>query len=123
MHSFRGEKTRTHDINNASLTANIPQSVLSCASVSREITFNAPSEIRRLHLEQKILLHGETIEEHAFDFGYVIAGSTNTWEQIILPDQESMFDAVDLSGNLIIVNHFYDAEDLIAECDVKIFYI
>jgi hypothetical protein len=100
--SFCGEKCRAHDINNASLTVNIPQPVLSCASVSREITFSAPLEIRHLHLEQEILLHGKTIEEHAFDFGYVIAGSTNTWEQILIPDQESTFDALDLSSNLII---------------------
>jgi hypothetical protein len=123
MLSFRCEICRTHDINDATLTANIPQSVLSCVSVSREITFHAPSEIQRLRLEQQILLHGKTIEEHAFDFGYVIASSTNTWEQIIIPDQGSMLNAVNLSGNLIIVNHFYDADVLIAQCDVKIFYI
>jgi retinal rod rhodopsin-sensitive cGMP 3',5'-cyclic phosphodiesterase subunit delta len=91
--------------------------------VSREIIFNASVEIHRLRLEQQILLHDVTIEEYKFDFGYVIAGSTNTWEQIIVSDQGSMLDAVNLSGNLIIVNSFFDGDVVVARCNVRIFYI
>jgi hypothetical protein len=34
-------------------------------------------------LVQRIYLHGRCIEEWFFKFGYVIPGSTNTWQQTI----------------------------------------
>ena len=109
----------------ATLVANIPASVLSCEAVSRVLTFHSLVEIRHLRLEQQILLHGVPIEELKFDFGYVIPGSTNTWEQVIASEQGSMMDAAELSGNLIIANAFFDGDqgNVVARCNVRLFYV
>ena len=42
-----------------------------------------------------------------FQFGFVIPGSTNSWEQIIVADQENLMPAEVLSGNLVCETIFY----------------
>ena len=53
------------------------------SSVSREINFTSPNMIEDFRLEQRVHFEGVCIEELFFDFGYVIAGSTNTWQKVI----------------------------------------
>jgi len=61
----------------------VPRSILKCRTVSREIVFSSVEAITNFRLEQRVFLHGKCIEEWFFTFGFVIPGSTNTWQQII----------------------------------------
>ncbi len=57
-----------------------------------------------------------------FKFGFVIPGSTNTWEQVIKVD-ENPYPAEMLSGNLVVNTEFYDGATLISSSKIRIFYI
>ena len=57
-----------------------------------------------------------------FPFGFVIPGSTNTWEQIMKVDPNP-YPAELLSGNLVVITEFYDGERLISKSKIRIFYI
>ena len=78
----------------------------------------------QLKVVQRVMLHGLCIEEWNFEFGFVIPGSTNTWQQIIHASAEgSMMDASELSGNLIIESRFSNGDEHVASCSVRISYI
>lgn len=92
-------------------SARLPVAILNCSAVSREINFSSAEEITQFRLEQRVFLEGSCIEgayedrstsrhhpsssrasrsrcrvarlEWLFAFGYVIPGSTNTWQQTI----------------------------------------
>jgi retinal rod rhodopsin-sensitive cGMP 3',5'-cyclic phosphodiesterase subunit delta len=105
------------------LTAHLPAKVLQCESVSREINFSSAKAINSLRLEQHVVLHGQIIETWAFDFGFVIPGSTNSWQSVVeAAGDGQMIPAEVLSGNLVVHTIFFEGEAKIAECKVKIFY-
>ncbi|RTG80444.1 retinal rod rhodopsin-sensitive cGMP 3',5'-cyclic phosphodiesterase subunit delta [Schistosoma bovis] len=68
----------------------------------------------------------------SFEFGFVIPGSTNTWQSLIQSDSaDRMIPAKVLSyllrflcsGNVVIVTHFYDGDLLVSKSKVRIFYV
>ena len=63
--------------------ARVPKRILRCKSVSREINFSSEEAMENFRLIQTVYLRGEPIEEWDFQFGFVIPGSTNTWQSII----------------------------------------
>jgi retinal rod rhodopsin-sensitive cGMP 3',5'-cyclic phosphodiesterase subunit delta len=102
----------------------VPKSVLSCKSVSREIVFSSVEALTELRLEQRVIFKGSCIEQWVFAFGYVIPGSTNSWQQVIEaapPDQ--MLPSELLSGNLVFETAFYDGADLMGKTLVRIYYV
>ncbi|KAA3676396.1 retinal rod rhodopsin-sensitive cGMP 3',5'-cyclic phosphodiesterase subunit delta [Paragonimus westermani] len=59
-----------------------------------------------------------------FEFGFVIPGSTNSWQSLIQADtSDRMIPAKLLSGNVIIVTSFYDGDLLVSKSSVRIFYV
>lgn len=61
--------------------------------------------------------------EWSFDFGFVIPGSTNSWEQIIEgAGKGKMIPAEVLSGNVIIETGFWDGEELVSKSVIRVFY-
>lgn len=98
------------------MTARIPASILKCSAVSRELNFSSAEEIAQFRLEQRVFLDGSCIEgeslqttlvtprdantvfagassEWLFNFGFVIPGSTNTWQQTIeAAGEDNMLD-------------------------------
>ena len=101
--------------------ARLPSAILECRAVSREINFRSREEIRNFRLEQRVLFHGNCIEQWNFAFGFVIPGSTNSWQQVIEAADE-MMPAEVLSGNLVIETSFFDEDNFIAMNKVRIFY-
>jgi retinal rod rhodopsin-sensitive cGMP 3',5'-cyclic phosphodiesterase subunit delta len=92
--------------------------------VSREINFTSVQEIKKFRIEQRVFFQGQCIEEWFFTFGFVIPGSTNSWQQQIeaaAPDQ--MMSAELLSGNITIETSFYDDKLFICKNLVRIFYV
>lgn len=70
------------------------------------------------------LFKGKCLEEWFFEFGFVIPGSTNTWQSVIEAAPESqMMPANVLTGNVIIETHFFDGDLLVSKSKVKIFYV
>lgn len=58
-----------------------------------------------------------------FNFGFVIPGSTNHWQQVILAAEKSrMLPAAQLSGNLVVVTVFYDGDFVVGRSRVRVFY-
>lgn len=104
--------------------AHLPAAILKCAAVSREINFSSSEEITQFRLEQRVFLDGSCIEEWLFAFGYVIPGSTNTWQQTIeAAGPENMLDPKTISGKLTIETAFYDGQLPIAKTVYRIFYV
>ena len=67
------------------------------------------------------LHQGAVMEEWRFDFGFVIPGSTNSWQQVIKAADEMMDPAL-LSGNITIETSFFDGASFIAKSLVRIYY-
>ena len=68
-----------------------------------------------------MLLHDQPFEVWNFEFGFVMPGSTNTWQQVIEAADE-MMPAEVLNGNVVIETSFFDGDMLISKCRVRIFY-
>jgi retinal rod rhodopsin-sensitive cGMP 3',5'-cyclic phosphodiesterase subunit delta len=101
--------------------AHLSRAILTCKAVSREINFTSAEEIAAFRLEQRILFHGNCIEEWSFSFGFVIPGSTNSWQQVI-EAADAMIPAEELSGNIVIETNFYDGDNFISRSTVLVFY-
>ncbi|CAG9333192.1 unnamed protein product [Blepharisma stoltei] len=116
------EQQNSWDLNSL-VEAHVPKSILQCRAVSREINFSSKQAIQKFRLVQKVKLAGELLEEWSFEFGFVIPGSENNWEQVIdAAPPEEMLPAEVLSGNVIIETCFYDENELIHRSYVKVFY-
>jgi retinal rod rhodopsin-sensitive cGMP 3',5'-cyclic phosphodiesterase subunit delta len=64
------------------------------------------------------------LQEWCFDFGFVIPGSTNTWQSLIEAAPESqMMPASLLSGNIVIETTFYNSDLEVSKSRVRLFYI
>jgi retinal rod rhodopsin-sensitive cGMP 3',5'-cyclic phosphodiesterase subunit delta len=85
----------------------VPADILKCRAVSREISFTSVEEMTNFRLEQRVFFQGVCMEgnfhanetycimtlyfavEWFFQFGFVIPGSTNTWQNTIEAADES----------------------------------
>lgn len=105
------EETETH----------IPKSILELKAVSREITFSSEEEMKDFRLEQRIFLYAQCIEEWKFKFGFVMPGSTNTWQQTIQAAEQTLPASV-LSGNVVLETGFYEEDDLICKSVLRLYY-
>ncbi|XP_072942234.1 retinal rod rhodopsin-sensitive cGMP 3',5'-cyclic phosphodiesterase subunit delta [Epargyreus clarus] len=104
--------------------ARVPKRILKCRVVSREMNFSSVESMDRFRLEQKVLFKGRCLEEWFFEFGYVIAHSTNTWQSVIESAPESqMMPANVLNGNVVIETKFFDGDLLITTSRVRLFYV
>eukprot|EP00051_Salpingoeca_urceolata_P003659 m.59509 g.59509 ORF g.59509 m.59509 type:complete len:145 (-) comp12992_c0_seq1:116-550(-) len=104
--------------------ARVPKRILKCKAVSREINFSSDREMAKFRLEQQVLFKGKCLEEWHFEFGFVMPGSTNSWQSVIEAAPESqMMPANVLTGNVVIETRFFDDETLISTSKVRIFYV
>ncbi|CAI9740987.1 rod rhodopsin-sensitive cGMP 3 3' [Octopus vulgaris] len=104
--------------------ARVPKKILKCRAVSREINFSSAEPMDKFRLEQKIMFKGKCLEEWYFEFGFVIPGSTNTWQSTIEAAPENqMMPANLLNGNVVIETSFFDGDLLVSTSKVRIFYV
>lgn len=107
------------------LDVHLPASLLKCNTVSREMTFSSPGEIPDLRMVQEVMLNDAKVEEWNFKFGFVIPGSTNSWQSCISgAGADAMLPREVLSGNLRIVTRFFRGSDgvQLALSRVRVFY-
>ena len=57
-----------------------PKEVLECGVLGREMCFHSKHAIKDFKIMQRMKLHGHVVEDLCFNFGFVIPGSTNTWD-------------------------------------------
>lgn len=106
------------------LKAYIPKKILKCQTVAREIIFSSKELIKKLRVEQSILFEDLESEFFEFSFGFVIPGSTNTWQQTIDADEpEKMMAPEVLSGKLVVLTKFYDGDTFICSSSIRIYYV
>ncbi|CAG5125651.1 unnamed protein product [Candidula unifasciata] len=104
--------------------ARVPKKILKCRAVSREINFSSKEPMDKFRLEQRVFFKGKCLEEWFFEFGFVIPGSTNTWQSVIEAAPESqMMPANVLNGNVVIETRFFDGDTVVSVSKVRIFYI
>ena len=92
--------------------------------MSREINFSSVELMDNFRLVQRVLFKDSQLEEWHFEFGFVIPGSTNTWQQTIeATDEADMLPAEMLTGNVVIETYFYVGITLIDISRVRLFYV
>ena len=96
--------------------------MLESKQLGRMIIFSTVETVEKMSLVQKMYLGKQLIETLFFDFGFVIPGSTNEWEQIIVADAGNVMPAQVLSGNLVCETYFYSHEIPIHKSSYRIFY-
>lgn len=114
------------DLSNPKLEheARVPKKILKCRAVSRELNFSSVEKLESFRLIQKVFFKENCIEEWYFDFGFVIPGSTNSWQSLIEAAPESqMIPASLLSGNVVIETLFLDGNLEVSRSRVRIYYI
>ncbi len=103
--------------------AHVPKNILECSSVSREINFSSEELMEHFRLEQSVYFQGSCMEEWFFDFGFVIPGSTNTWQHTIYAaEKEMMLPASLLSGNITIETRFFNGSLFVCKSLMRIYY-
>ncbi|CAF1470414.1 unnamed protein product [Rotaria socialis] len=108
----------------AELEARVPKGILKCRAVSREINFTSEEEMKNFRLEQRVYFKTAVIEEWQFSFGFVIPGSTNTWQSLIeAAPQNQMIPANLLNGNVIIETKFFDGDMEVSTSRVRLLYV
>ena len=119
------------------LEVEIPSKVLNCRIVSRELTFTSKHEINDFNIVQRIMVQQETsqasigpnwvcLEEWAFQFGFVIAGSTNSWQSVVVSatNNRSTKSADGIYGVMFLIEtSFYDGKRFISKNSVKVRYV
>lgn len=115
------ERDWAEEMFTAELEAHLPAEILQLRAVSREINFSSAHEISRFRLMQKLIVSGVAIETWSFRFGFVIPGSSNSWQQVI-EGADQMIPAEQLSGNLVIETSFFDGDLFLCKTLVRVFY-
>ena len=103
--------------------AHLPASTLAASAVTRQFTFASHCAMRHLFMVQRVLLDDAVVEVFDFDFGFVIPGSTNSWEQIVEADVEGgMLPVETLSGRLRVELQFWDKDVFVGSLVVRVWY-
>ena len=115
-------ETGTLNNNDEEVIVHLPSSILQEPVIVREIKFSTGDEaIEKLRLTQNIRLHGNLVEQWDFSFGFCIPFSTNTWEQMIIADENTMDPSI-LSGNVTIETTFYNENVVLSSSVWRVFY-
>jgi retinal rod rhodopsin-sensitive cGMP 3',5'-cyclic phosphodiesterase subunit delta len=112
------------DVFENEISERVPKEILKCKIVAREINFSSVQKMNKFRIEQRVYLHGSCIEEFDYNFGFVIPGSANTWQQtIVAADAADMIPPEVLSGNVIFESSFYDDNLFVCKCSVRMYYV
>lgn len=115
-------EAKTLNNNDEEVIVHLPSSILQEPVIVREIKFSTGSEaIEKLRLTQNIRLHDNLVEQWDFSFGFCIPFSTNTWEQMIIADENTMDPSI-LSGNVTIETTFYNEHVVLSSSLWRVFY-
>ena len=104
-------------------TENITKNLLKCKKIIRNVNFSSEEKIEDLELIQNFYLMGELFESSRFKFGFVIPGSTNDWEQIMIAKEDGVLPAEVLSGKLQVETFFLVQGNILYKNRILIYYV
>ena len=111
------------DLTKKSHKENITKEILKCKKIIRNVNFSSEEKIDDLELVQNFYLMGELFESSRFKFGFVIPGSTNDWEQIMIAKEDGVLPAEVLSGKLIVETLFLIQKKVLYKNRIHIYYV
>ena len=104
-------------------TENITKNLLKCKKIIRNVNFSSEEKIEDLELIQNFYLMGELFESSRFKFGFVIPGSTNDWEQIMIAKEDGVLPAEVLSVKLQVETLFLVQGNILYKNRILIYYV
>ena len=116
-------EVKSWDLTKDTHTENITKEILKCKKVIRNVNFSSEEKIDQLELVQNFYLMGELIETCRFKFGFVIPGSTNDWEQIMMAREDGVLPAEVLSGKLYVETLFLIQGKVLYQNRILIYYV
>ena len=111
------------DLTKKSHKEKMPKELLKCKKIIRNVNFSSDEKIDELELVQNFYLMGELFETSRFKFGFVIPGSTNDWEQIIVAKEDGVLPAEVLSGKLQVETLFLIQGRVLYKNRILIYYV
>ncbi|KAH9276268.1 hypothetical protein BASA83_000947 [Batrachochytrium salamandrivorans] len=80
--------------------------------------------LQNLQLHQRVFLGDLCVEEWHFEFGFVIPGSTNTWNMVTeAASPEDMLPIELISGSLITDTQLMDGDKVLHHSKLRLFYV
>ena len=116
-------EVKSWDLTKEQHTENITKELLKCKRIIRNVNFSSDEKIDELELVQNFYLMGELFESSRFKFGFVIPGSTNDWEQIMIAKEDGVLPAEVLSGKLQVETLFLIQGKILYKNRILIYYV
>ena len=116
-------EVKSWDLTKPNHKEKITKELLKCKIITRNINFSSVEAIEDLELVQNFYLMGELFESSKFKFGFVIPGSTNDWEQIIMAKEDGVLPAEVLSGKLQVETYFLIKGKVLYKNKILIYYV
>ena len=116
-------EVKSWDLTKENHTENITKELLKCKRIIRNVNFSSKEAIEDLELVQNFYLMGELFESSKFKFGFVIPGSTNDWEQIMIAKEDGVLPAEVLSGKLHVETLFLIQGKVLYKNRILIYYV
>ena len=116
-------RVNSWDLDKEFHTENITKRLLECKKIIRTVNFSSEEKIEDLELVQNFYLMGELFESSRFKFGFVIPGSTNDWEQIMIAKEDGVLPAEVLSGKLQVETLFLVQGNILFKNRILIYYV
>ena len=111
------------DFSSPNQIVKISKELLKCKIIKRNVNFSSVEKIEDLELIQNFYLMGELFESSRFKFGFVIPGSTNDWEQIMIAKEDGVLPAEVLSGKLVVETLFLIQKKVLYKNRIHIYYV
>ena len=116
-------EVKSWDLTKENHTENITKELLKCKRIIRNVNFSSDEKIDDLELVQNFYLMGELFESSRFKFGFVIPGSTNDWEQIMIAKEDGVLPVEVLSGKLQVETLFLIQGKILYQNRILIYYV
>ena len=116
-------EVKSWDLTKENHTENITKELLKCKRIIRNVNFSSDEKIDDLELVQNFYLMGELFESSRFRFGFVIPGSTNDWEQIMIAKEDGVLPVEVLSGKLQVETLFLIQGKILYKNRILIYYV
>ena len=116
-------EVKSWDLTKKTHKESITKELLKCKKIIRNVNFSSEEKIDELELVQNFYLMGELFESSRFKFGFVIPGSTNDWEQIIIAKEDGVLPAEVLSGKLRVETYFLMKGKVLYKNKILIYYV
>lgn len=100
----------------------LPKRALSSRALLCSIIFSSEESIQNLNCTSDVFLGGGFLEHWESNFGFVIPGSTNTWETCFVRSETDFIDPSISSGNVVFDSVFCDGDIPIRQFKLRLFF-